>query len=156
MTASADHTLVVTIEICGIPTEVEACFDIDAFSTPDDWETGGGSGVEIHLKSVYYEGDGTCREITDMLRGMRDLELKTTRRYPNAGMVDGKWSLGECVLDRAHGYGFTLGRRWEGKTLVPDLVFNQGRTLFDTVEMEVINHVSENESDYIAYFDDDV
>lgn len=160
MTASADHTLVVTIEICGIPKEVEACFDIEAFSTPDDWETGGGSGVEIHLKSVWYVGDGTAREITDMLRGMRDLEFRTQIWYPHrtvellpTGM---KVTLGKPERKLCYGYGFSIGRRWEGDKLVPYVVFNQGRTLFDAVEMEVINHVSENERDYIPYFDDDV
>jgi hypothetical protein len=160
MSASADHTLIVTIEICGIPTEVEACFDIEAFSTPDDWETGGGSGVEIDLKSVWYSGDGTCREITDVLRGMRDLELRYSTYYPNrvqellpTGL---KVTLGKPARQLAYGYGFSIGRRWEGDKLVPDVVFNQGRTLFDAVEMEVINHVGENERDYIPVFDDDV
>lgn len=170
---SSGHEVDVTIEICGIPTDVTAVFNINSFSTPASWDEPG-EGAEVEVTAVYYADDKEGkRDISDMLSGLRDLEFRYHTTYPNRTVellpTGAKVTLGEPVRKLCYGYGFQIGHRreygpydstlapWEQPSLVvPSVIFNSGRTLYDVVEMEVINHVNENENDYIPVFDDDV
>lgn len=152
------YTHETTIEIGGAEFDIVVEFDIESFSTPDDWSTGGGSNAEITIQSVYYcddyEKNGSkARDILPVLETLRDLRLEyTTRRwYPASGLPQHEpykalsYGFG---FDVRHGYFSQVARGdWRGY-VAPEVKFNQGRTLLDAVESITLDYVHEHESDF--------
>jgi hypothetical protein len=125
-----------TVEICAVEHEVVVEFDIKSCGTPDSYFEPGDP-PEVEITAVYYkdeEDDDSPRDISVVLSELRDLELRQ------------HWG------QTAYGYGFKVQHGHRGGDPLrpetqwrspPNVTFNEGRSVLDSLEAEIYENFHE-------------
>lgn len=85
MTVRSGCSTVLQIELAGTEFDVLVDFDVENYSSEDP-ETGGGESADVSITGIRYadeNGEATSdRDIAEVLKGLRDLQVRTFTRYP--------------------------------------------------------------------------
>lgn len=156
MTVRSGCSTVLQIELAGVATDVLVNFDVEDYSSEDP-ETGGGSPAEVSILSVHYSDDNgeptSDRDIAEVLKGLRDLEVRTFTRYPRIDYLGRTITLyGTPITEPRYGEGFNVHysfRNWRGERSGPWISFNERRTVYDRLYADLVDYVHSNEHDWI-------
>lgn len=157
MTVRSGCSTVLQIELAGTEFDVLVDFDVENYSSEDP-ETGGGDSAEVTITGVRFTDDNGVtwgdRDITEVLKGLRDLEIRTLTRYPRIDYLGCAITLFKTpIIEARYGEGFSVHhsfKRWDGHVYSPWISFNKRRSVYDRLYNDLIEYVHENERDWIS------
>lgn len=155
MTVRSGCSTVLQIELAGTEFDVLVDFDVENYSSEDP-ETGGGDSAEVTITGVRFTDDNGVtwgdRDITEVLKGIRDLKIETFTRYPRITYLGCAITLYKTpITETRYGNGFCVhgGVRMYNGFHPAWITFNEGRTMYDRLYNDLIEYVHENERDWI-------